>query len=64
MSDGDDRDRPQTAGDGAKDSQAFTGGDHEVQSICRTNLPRFTRPTRSQVRINASLLCDGKSICA
>ena len=59
MSDGDDRDRPQMAGDDANDSQAFTGG-HITKyiAICRTNQLLVARQTRSQVCINASLLYD------
>ena len=54
MSDGDDRDRLEMAGDDAKDSQALTSGDITKYRAL------VTRPTRSQVRIFASLLCDGK----
>ena len=35
---------------------------HEVQSACSTQQLLVTRPTRSQVCVNASMLCDGKPI--
>ena len=64
ISDGDDRDRPQMAGDDANDSLVLIGGDiTKHRASCRTNQLLVTIPTRAQVRINASLLCEGKSIC-
>ena len=43
VKDGDDRDRPQMADDHANDSQALTGGDHAVQSVCCANQLLVTR---------------------
>ena len=37
---------------------------HEIQSTCCANQLLPTRPTRSQVRVNAGMLCDGKPLSA
>ena len=58
----DDKDRPRMADDDANDSQALTGGNHTIPSTrCADQLP-VTRPSRSQVRIDESMLCDGKTL--
>ena len=56
VSEGDDRYRPQMADDDDNDRQALTGGDI---TRYRALVARISS-TRSQVRFNAGMLCDGK----
>ena len=65
VNDGDDRNRPQMADDDANDSQALTGGDITRYRALVARISGLSqRSTRSQVRINAGMLCDGKTISA
>ena len=58
VSDGDDRDRPQMAGDDAIDSQALTGGDITKY---RSLVARISYLSHKFCG-NARMLCDGKTI--
>ena len=65
MNDDDNRDRPGMADDDVIDSRALTGGDITRDRALRcTNQLLVTRPSRPQDRIDAGMLCDGKTIDA
>ena len=63
MSDGDDRDRPQMAGDDAIDSQALTGGDITMYRALVVRISCLSQD-RPDLKLcgNARMLCDGKTI--
>ena len=60
MGDGDGRNRLQMAGYDANDSHSQVGDVTKYRALCSTHQLLVTRPTRSQVRINAGMLCDSK----
>ena len=61
MGDGDKRNRLQMAGYDGNDSHSKVGDVTKYRALCSTHQFLVTRPTRSQVRINAGMLCDSKN---